>query len=117
MNAPSSTYSMHNRSNIMPDKKVPGRWLTNCTVDLGELSLHENWALIRPRAVHLSSSVLEKAIIKNINITGAMLSTCLTPTLKLMDVSTLTMMILTIILLYMCLISENSLGGAPYFLV
>ena len=67
---------------------MPGRWLTNCPVDLGELSLRENWDLLSPRAVHSSSSVLAKAIIKNINSTGAILSPCLTPTLNSMDVST-----------------------------
>ena len=40
------------------EEKVPGRWLTNCPVDLGELYLRTS-----PRAVHLSSSVLAKAII------------------------------------------------------
>ena len=65
---------MYNKSNRIPDEKVPGRWLTNFTVDLGELSSRENWALLSPRAVHPSSSVLAKAIIKNRNSTGAMLS-------------------------------------------
>ena len=106
---------MYNKSNSIPEKKVPGRWITNCRVDLGELSLRENWALLSPRAVHLSSSVLAKAIIKNRDSTGAMLYSCLTPTLKSMDVSNLMMMILTMILLYMRLIAECSLGGAPYF--
>ena len=95
--------------------KVPGRWLTNCLVDLGELSLHENWDLLSPMSVHSYYSVLAKAIIKNRNSTGAMLSPCLTTTFKSMDVSTFPMMSLTIILLYMCLIAEHSLGGAPYF--
>ena len=47
--------------------------------------------------------------------TGAILSPCLTPTLKLMDVYTFPMMILNMLLLYMRLIAEHSLGGAPYF--
>ena len=89
---PSSTNSMQNSSNIVPDKKVLGQWLTNCPVDIGEFSLRENGYLLSPRSAHLSSSVSEKDIIKNINITGAILSPCLTPTLKLMVVSTLPMM-------------------------
>ena len=45
-----------------------------------------------------------------------MLSPCLTLTLKSMDVSTFPMMRLTMLLLYMRLIYEHSLEGAPYFL-
>ena len=43
------------------------------------------------------------------------MSPCLTPTLKSMDFSTFPMMILTMLFLYMRLISEYSLGGEPYF--
>ena len=114
-NVPSSTWSIQNKSNSIPDEKVPVWWITNCPIDLGELSLRANWALLSPRAVHLSSSVSEKAIIKNRNITGAILYPCLTPTFNSMDASTFPVISLTIILLYMCLIAENSLGGAPYF--
>ena len=106
---------MQNKLNSIPDEKVPGRWLTNCPVDLGELSLRANWALLSPRAVHSSSSVLEKVVIKNRNITGAMLSPCLTPTLNSMDIYALPMMSLITLLLYMRLIAERSLGSAPYF--
>ena len=80
-NAPSSTYSMHNISNSVPYEKVPGMWLTNSPVDLGGLSLRANWYLLSPRAFHSSSSVSAKAIIKNRNSTGAVMSPCLTPTL------------------------------------
>ena len=114
-NAPSSTYIMQNNSNSILDENVPGRWLTNCPVDLGELSMRANWAFISPRAVHSSSSVSAKAIIKNINSTEAMLSPCLNPNLNSMDVSTLTMMRLTTLFSYMLLIAERSFGGAPYF--
>ena len=106
---------MQNKPNSIPDEKVPGRWLTNCPVDLGELYLHANWDLLSPRAVHSSSSVLLKAIIRNRNSTRAMQYPCLTPTLNSMDVSTLPMMSLTILLSYMCLIADHSLGGEPYF--
>ena len=106
---------MQNRSNSIPDKKVPDQWLTNCPVDIGEFSLRTSWDLLSPRAVHLSYSVLAKSIIKNINSTGAMLYPFLTPTLNSMDVSTFTMMSLTIISSYMRLIADRSLGGAPYF--
>ena len=41
----------------MSDVKVPGLWITSCPVDLGELSLHTNWALISPRTVQSSYSV------------------------------------------------------------
>ena len=99
----------------MPDEKVTGWWLTNFPVDIGELSLRANWDLLSPRAVHLYSIVSDNAIIKNINSTGSMLYPCLTPTLKSMDVSTLPIMILAMILLYIRLIDEHSLGGAPYF--
>ena len=101
----------------MPEKKVLGWWLTNCQFDLGELSLHENCSLLSPRDVHLSSSFLAKAITHNINITWDMLSPCLTTTLKLMDVYTLQIISLPILLLYMSLIAERSIGGAQYLLV
>ena len=114
-NTPSSTQSMQNRLNSIPDENVPGRWITSCPVDLGELSLRTNWVMISPRAVQSSSSVLAKAIIKNKNNTGAMLSPYLTLTLNSMDLSTFPMMSLTILLSYMCLIAERSLEGAPYF--
>ena len=77
---------MQNKLNSIPDEKVPDWWLTNCLVDLDELSLRANWALVSPRAVHLSSSASAKAIFKNINSNRAMLSPCLTPTLNSMDV-------------------------------
>ena len=54
--------------------KLAGWWLTNFPVDLGELSLCENWALINPRTVHSSPSVSAKAIIRNINSTGDMMT-------------------------------------------
>ena len=92
-----------------------GRLLTNCPVDLGELSLCENWDLLSPRGFHSSSSVSVKAIIKNIDSTGEILYHCLTPTLNSMDVSSFKMMSLTNFLSYMRLIAEHSLGGAPYF--
>ena len=95
--------------------KVPGKWITSCPVDLGELSLCANWAFLSTRAVHSSSSFSEKAIIRKRNSIGAMLSPCLTPTLKLMDVSILPMMSLTMLLLYMRLIAEHSIWGVPYF--
>ena len=98
----------------MPDEKVPRRWLANCLVDLGELSFLENWALLSLMDVKLTSSALAKAIIKNINSTETMLSPCLTPTFKSIYVSTLLMMILDMLLLYMRLIAEHILGGAPY---
>ena len=43
------------------------------------------------------------------------MSPCLTPTLNSIGVSTLPMLSLTMLLLYMRLIAEHSLGGAPYF--
>ena len=79
---------MKNRSNSITGEKVPGRWITNCPVDLGELSLRTNWYLISPMDVRSSYSVPAKAIINNRNSTGAMLYPCLTPTLNSMDVST-----------------------------
>ena len=106
---------MQNRSKIVPDVKVPGKGLTICLVDLDELSLCANWALLSPRYVQSYYSVLVKAITRNRNSTEDMLSPCLTPTLKSMDVSTLPMMSLTTIFSYMRLIAERSLGGAPYF--
>ena len=46
---------------------MPGRWLTSFQVDLGELSLRANWALLCLRAVHFSYIVSLKDIIKNRN--------------------------------------------------
>ena len=106
---------MQNISKRVPYEKVTGWWFTNFLVDLGDLALRANWALLNPRAVHSSSSVLAKAIIRNRNSNGAMLSPCLTPNLNSMDVSILPMMILTTIFLYMRLIAKHSLGVAPYF--
>ena len=106
---------MQNKSNSILEDKLPGWWITNFPVDRGELYLRANWYLFSPRAVHLYSSVSAKAIIKNRNSTWAMLSPCFKPTLNSMDVSTFPMMSLTILLAYMCLIPEHSLGGAPYF--
>ena len=90
---------MHNISNRVPDKKVSGQWLTNCPVDLGELYLFYDWDLLNPRAAHSSSSDSKKSIIKNRNSTRNMLSPCLTPILKSMDISTLPMMIFHMLLL------------------
>ena len=78
--------------------------------------MRENWALLSPKSVHSSFSVSEKAIIKNRNSIWYMLSPCLKPTLNSMDVSTFPMMSLTTLLLYMRLIADRSLGGAPYYL-
>ena len=49
---------MQNRSKIVPYVKVPGKGLTICLVDLDELSLCANWALLSPRYVHSYYSVL-----------------------------------------------------------
>ena len=95
--------------------KVQGQWLNNCLVEIGELSLRANWSLLNPIAVHSSSSVLAKDIIRNRNRTGAILSPCLTTTLKSIVVSFLIMMSLTTLLSYMHLMAEHGLGGAPYF--
>ena len=84
-NVPSSTKKMQNVFKKVSDKKVPGWWLTNFKVDLSGLSLRANWALLNPRSVHFSSSVFEKAINRNRNSNGAMLSDCLKPNLKSMD--------------------------------
>ena len=100
---------------IFSGEKVPGQWITICPVDLGELYLHANWYLLNPRSVHLSSSISENATIRNRNSTGAIMVSCLALTLRSMDVSILPMMSLTTLLLYMGLIAEHSLGGAPYF--
>ena len=94
----------------MQDIKLPGLWLTIFPVNLGGLSLRENWDFLNPRDVHSFSSDLAKAIIRNRKITGDVLSTCLTPTLKSMDVSILPMMIFTIIFSYVHFISEHSMG-------
>ena len=88
---------------------MPCWWLTNCPVDIGDFSSHKNWALLNPRAFHLSSSVLENAIVRNRNSSGDVISPCLTPTLKSIGVSTLTMMNVTTLFLYMRLIAEHSL--------
>ena len=114
-NAPSSTYIMYNKSKRVPDVKVPGWWRTNCLVNIFKLSLHANWVLIDPRAVHLSSSVSDKVIIRNKNSTGAMMSPCLIPTLKSMDVSILPVMSLITLFSYVRLMAEHSLGGVRYF--
>ena len=90
------------------DEKVPGTCLTKYLVDIGELSLCANWDLLNPRAANLSSGVMEKAIIRNINSNGTMSYPCLTSTF-------LPMMTLNTYLLYMRLIDKHSHGGAPYF--
>ena len=94
---------------------MPGWWLINCPVGLGELSLRENWDLLSPRFIHSSSSVLAKAIIKNRNSTGYVLSPCFTLILKSMDVSTVLMIRLTVLFSYIRLIAEHILTDAPYF--
>ena len=97
----------------MLDENVPGWWLTNCPVYLDVLSLCANWDFLNPRAVHFSSSVSAKAIIRNINSTGGILLPCLAPTLKLMAVSIMPMMSWNALFLYMRLFAEHSLGGVP----
>ena len=89
---------------------MPGWWLTDCKVDLGESSLRAKWDFLSPRAVHLSFSYSTKAIIKNRNSNRDMLSPRLTPTMNLMDVSTLLMVSLTMFFTYIGLIYEHCLG-------
>ena len=48
------------------EEKVPGRWLTNCPVDLGELSLRTNWDFLSLRAVHSSDQGVLIMITENI---------------------------------------------------
>ena len=48
--------------------------------------------------------------------TGATLSPCFTPTSKGMDMSIFHMINLTLLSMYILLISEHNLGGQPYFL-
>ena len=94
---------------------MPGRWITNCPVDLGELFLCSNLDLLSPRAVRSFCSVLVKAIIKNRIGTRPCCILFLTPTLNSIDVFTLKIMSLTMLLSYMRLIAERSLEGTPYF--
>ena len=63
--------------------------VTGC---IGEFYLHANCYFLSPVAVHSSSSVSSKAIIRNINRTGAMLLHFLTPTFKLVAFSILPIM-------------------------
>ena len=66
----------------MLDEKVPSWCLTNCLVDIGEVSLRVNWDLLNPRAINLYSSIWDKVIIRNRNNTGSMISHCLRPNVK-----------------------------------
>ena len=95
--------------------KVLGQWLNNFPVGLGEFSLYANWDLLNPSSIHLSSSVLVNAIIRNMNSTGAMLYPCLAPTFKSMYLSILPMMSLNKLLSYMRFIDEHIIGGMPDF--
>ena len=74
---------------------MSGWRLTSRQVNIGELSLRGNWDLFSTRIFHLYP--------------------CLIPTLKTIYVSIFMMMRLTLLLLYINLIADDILGGAPYF--
>ena len=61
------------------------------------------------------SIVSANAIMTNKKSTGATLSPCFTPTSKGMDMFLFPITNLTLLSAYILLISENNLGGQPYF--
>ena len=85
-NAPSSTYSIQNNWKRFPKLKDFGLWLIIWTVERGESLCLENMALVSP-FLSIFSNVSENSMMINRKRTGAMLSPCLTSTLKGMEVS------------------------------
>ena len=82
--------------------------------DLDDLSLRRNWSLWRSCLIHYFSRVSEKSMMTKRKSTSAMLSPCLTETLKGMEVSILPIINITKLSLYILTIADRNLGGQPY---
>ena len=104
---------MQSSLNIFPYLKHFGLWLTIRPLERGELLCLENVTLLSPFLVLYFYKVWENAMTKNRKRTGAMLYTCLTTTLKGMDVSIFPIISLTTLFLYIVLIAEKKRGGVP----
>ena len=79
-------YSMENRSKIFHELKYYGLCLAIWPVEIGELLCIENVDFLSPLHVHYFSNASENSMMRDRNITGAMLSPCLTTTLKGIEV-------------------------------
>ena len=89
-------------------------WLIIWPVERGELLCLDNVDFVSPFLVHYFSNVLANDIIRNRKRTGDMLSFCLTPTLKGMEVSIFPIISLTALFSYFLLFAEQKGGVAPY---
>ena len=96
---------------LLPDF---GLWLIIWLVDRGELLCLDNVDFVSPFHVHYFSNVLANDMISNRKRTGDMLSPCLTPTLKGMEVSSFPIISLTALFSYFLLVTEKNRGGARY---
>ena len=105
---------MQNSPNRFPELRDSGFGMTIRTVERDKLLCLENVAFVNPFLVHDFSNVSENFMIRNGKITVAMLSYCLTTTLKGMDVSILPIIRVTTVFLYILLIVENNRGGSAY---
>ena len=74
-----------------------------------------NLIILKPFLTHSFSNVSANAITENRKSTGATMSPCFTLTSKGMDMSIFTSISITLLSGYILLISENNLGGQPYF--
>ena len=88
--------------------------LVRRSADCGELSCLRNCSLCSPFCSHSFSRVSAKPMINNRNNTGAMMSTCFSPTSNGIVVSDLPIFNLTLLFLYILSIADSRFGGHPY---
>ena len=96
---------MYSTSNIFPELKGFGLCKTICLVEIGELLCLYNVTFVSPFLVHSLSIISKNYMIRNKEITEAMFSNCLNPTLKDMDVSIYPIIRLTTLFVYILLIA------------
>ena len=109
-----SMYIMRNISNGTPELKYFVLWMTICPIERGDLLCIENVSFVSPFLAHYFSNVSEISMTIHRKRTEAMLSRCLTHTLKGPNVSKFPIISLTKLCSYILMIAEQKRGGAPY---
>ena len=114
VNAPSSTYSTQKRARSVPCSKLFFLFPVSLPTSRGECLCCLRLIIFRSALICSVSKVSENSITINRNITGAIQSPCLTPTVWLVFSSIFPIFRTTFKSCYILGMADRSFGGAPY---